>query len=201
MDRPMASKTKSPAVKTEDLDKEELLALARLDIERGDLEATLLKLKRVLSEASPPEEALAMAGRVYAQLGLRERAKDLFERYLDQRPNAINETFQLGMVHFESGQATQAKKIWEGLLKTAPTHPPALYYHGLLLAQEGQIPQAKQSLDALLKSAAADNLYFGRAKELLQALETQAKAGSASGNGGGKDPLRIAPKDPYKTEH
>jgi hypothetical protein len=50
------------------------------------------------------------------------------------------------------------------------------------------------------KSVTADNLYVGRAKELLQSQETQAKPQSASGNGD-RDPLRIAPKDPYRTEH
>lgn len=196
----MAGKTKSPATKGEELDKEELLALTRLDIERGALEAALLKLKQVLADESPPAEALSMGGRLYAQLGLWERAKDLLQRYLKLQPNAINETFQFGMVHFDGGQAAEAKKIWEGLLKTMPTHPPALFYYGLVLAQEGKIPQAKQSLDTLLKSAPADNLYFGRAKELLQALE-QAKPGAAGNGGERKDPLRIAPKDPYKTEH
>lgn len=201
----MASKPKSPGTKpddkTETLDKEELLALARLDIEHGGLEAALLKLKQVLADESPPEEALSMGGRLYAQLGIWDRAKGLLQRYLALRPKALNETFQLGMVNFDSGQAHEAKKIWEDLLKAVPTHPPALFYYGLVLAQEGHIPQAKQSLDTLLKSAPADNLYFGRAKELLQVLE-QARSGAAGGNGGErKDPMRIAPKDPYKTEH
>src|SRR5258706_13486656 len=151
MEQPVAGKTRSPATPIEDLDKEELLALARLNIERGDLEAALIKLKRVLADASPPEEALAMGGRLYAQLGLPERAKDLFQRYIDKRPGAVNETFQLGMVHFDSGEAAQAKKIWEGVLKAAPAHPPALFHYGLLLAQQGHILQARQSLEALLQ--------------------------------------------------
>lgn len=198
----MAGKTKSLGAKLEEFDKDELLALARLDIERGDIEAALLKIKQVLADESPPEEALAMGGRLYAQLGLWERAKGLLQRYLGARPDAINEMFQFGMVHFDAGQAAEAKKIWGNLLKTVPTHPPALFYVALVLAQEGQVPQAKQSLDTLLKSAPADNLYFGRAKELLQALEIQARPGATSGNGGErKDPMQIAPKDPYKTEH
>jgi len=198
----MAGKTKSPATRSDEFDKDELMAFARVDIERGDMEAALLKLKQVLAEESPPEDAYAMAGRIYAQLGLWERAKSLLQQYLSAHPSAVNETFQFGMVHLDGGQASEAKKIWEGLLKTAPTHPPALFYYGLVLAQEGHVSEAKQSLDTLLKTAPADNLYFGRAKELLQALEMQARPGSASGNGGErKDPRQIAPKDPYKTEH
>lgn len=196
----MTSRTKS-ATHVE-LDNDELLALARLDVERGDLEGALLKLKQMLAAEAPQSEVLAMGGRLYAQLGLWERAKVLLQRFLVQNPNATNETFQLGMVHFDAGQAAEARKIWEGLLKTVPTHPPALFYHALVLGQEGEVNLAKHSLDTLLKTAPPDNLYFGRAKELLQALELQARPASMSGNGSGpKDPRRIAPKDPYKTEH
>lgn len=195
----MAGKTKSLGARLEEFDKDEMLALARLDVEREDLEAALLKIKHVLTDESPPDEALAMGGRLYAQLGLWERAKELLQRFIGLHPDAINETFQFGMVHFDAGQTAEAKKIWQDLLKIVPTHPPALFYVGLALAQEGQTPQARQTLDTLLKSAPADNLYFGRAKEVLQALEMQTRP---SGNGGErKDPKQLAPKDPYKTEH
>lgn len=198
----MADRKIPSAIVFDDFDQDELLALARLDIERGNVEAALLKLKRLLAHEPPPPDALSLGGRLYAQLGLWDRAKHLLQRYVDMRPDAINESFQLGMVHFDAGQTAEAKKIWEGLLKTHPTHPPALFYQGLALAQEGQVPQAKQSLDTLLKTAPADNLYFGRAKELSQALELQTRPASTSGNGGEhKDPRRLAPKDPYQTEH
>lgn len=198
----MTSKTKSATVTQVELESDELLALARVDVERGNLEAALLKLKQLLADDAAPDEALAMGGRLYAQLGLWERAKVLLQRFLVRQPAAINETFQLGMVHFDAGQPAEARKIWEGLLKTAPTHPPALFHYALALGQESQVELAKHSLETLLKTAPPDNLYFGRAKELLQALELQTRPRSASGNGGEpKDPRRIAPKDPYKTEH
>jgi tetratricopeptide (TPR) repeat protein len=199
----MVTKSKSSG-KHEAFDNEELIALARLDIERGEFEEALWKLKQVLVESTPPVEALSMAGRLYAQLGLRDRAKPLFQRYLELEPHAINETFQLGMVHFDAGQPQEAKKIWERLLKDHPTHPPGLFYQALVLTQEGQPAQAKQLLDLLLKSAPADNLYFGRAKEVLQAIEEQQPLppqNPNNGKGATKETPRISPKDAYKTEH
>ncbi len=199
----MAAKSKSSG-KHDAFENDELVALARLDIERGEFEEALWKLKQVLTEQTPPAEALSMAGRLYAQLGLRERAKPLFQRYLELEPAAVNETFQLGMVHFDAGQPQEAKKIWERLLKDHPTHPPGLFYQALVLAQEGQAAQAKLLLDSLLKSAPADNLYFGRAKELLQAIEARQPITAVAANNGkgtAKETPRITPKDAYKTEH
>ena len=181
------------------LESDELVALARLDIERGALDAALLKLKQVLTDSEPPAEALAMAARLYAQLGLWDRAKPLFQRYLESQPNAVNETFQLGMVHFDGGQADEAIKIWENLLKSHPTHPPALFYRALAKHQLGQSAEARHSLDVLIKSAPSDNLYFNRAKELLQTVESQGAAGAP--RGATPETLRMAPKDAYKTEH
>src|SRR4030067_1112985 len=198
----MATTKPKPSASTNLLDPQELIALARLDMERGTLEEALRKLKQVLSESQPPAEPLAMTARLYAQLGLYDRAKNLFQQYLQTQPSALLEAFQLGMVCFDAGQPQEANKIWEDLLKNPPTHPPALFYRALVLAQEGQVTQAKQTLDVLLKSAPADNLYFGRAKELLQNMEVQRPTATAvlGGNGSPKEAIRIPTKDAYKTE-
>jgi tetratricopeptide (TPR) repeat protein len=136
-----------------------------------------------------------MAARLYAQLGLWERAKPLFQRYIEAEPKAMNEVFQLGMVHFDAGEVKEALAIWSGLLKDHPTHPPALFFTALAHSQTGQIAEARHGLDVLLKSAPADNLYFNRGKELLQAIENQPAQGR------GVEAVRIAPKDAYKAGH
>jgi hypothetical protein len=58
-------------------------------------------------------------------------------------------------------------------------------------------------LDRLLKSVPVDNLYFGRAKELSQAIETGriSTIPPKSGNGGAKPGARSGTPDPYRTEH
>lgn len=197
----MATKTKTSSAvsKSDAFETDELVALARLDIERNQLDEALWKLKQAQADAAAPAEVFAMLARLYAQLGLWDRAKPLFERYLAAEPNAVNETFQLGMVHFDSGQADEATRIWDKLLLTQPTHPPALFYRALAKQQLGQPAEARHSLDVLLKSAPPDNLYFNRAKELLQVIETQVPASRNAA--GTASSLHTAPKDAYKTEH
>ena len=186
----------SSSLFSENLEADELLALARIDIEKEQLENGLRKLKQVLSIPDPIPEALAMAARLYAQIGLLPRAKHLFERFLQQNPHAINEQFQLGMVHFDGREISEAKQIWEKILATTPTFPPALYYLGLLNAQQNQLADARRHLEVLLKSVATDNFYFERSKELLQSIDASLHGMQVTENTVGA-PAR----SPYQVEH
>jgi len=153
------------------LDNDELLALARRDLEASRWEEALIKLKQVLAEKEPIPEALTMAARLYAQLGLMAKARACYERYLKAKPGAVLETFELGITYFEGGERGEAKKIWDKVLDKAPTHPPTLFYSGLLAAQEGRVPDARRNLDVLIKSTPADNLYVTRGKDLLRDID------------------------------
>jgi tetratricopeptide (TPR) repeat protein len=180
--------------RTSELSANEAVALAGFDIERGNLEAALLKLKRVVAEKEPPSESLAMIARIYAQLRLFDSARDYFERYLQAQPDALNEQFQLGMVHFDAGRLHDALETWKQTLQVMPTHPPALFYSGLALLQDGKPADAKRSLDILLQSAPPDNLYFLRAKEVLASMDTSGRPAGATASG-------ADPNIPYRTEH
>ena len=184
-------------------DLDELVALARNDIERGVLDQALRRLKQVLADKNPPSEALGMAARLYAQLGLFPKAAGLYQRFLETNPGAVTETFQLGMTQFDAGHTNEALKVWEGLLKEYPTHPPALFYKGLVLAQQGRAADAKHVLEILMKSTPVDNLYFGRGKELLQSIDVDLRSelsGSAADTPKRAD-AHTLPKDTYKGEH
>jgi tetratricopeptide (TPR) repeat protein len=196
----MATKSKETAAPDPSisLDSDELVALARVDIERGALSDALVKIKQVLADPAPPAEAFALGGRLYAQLGLWQRARPCYERFLQTNSNAVTEAFELGMVRFDSGDAPEAKKIWSTLLGKHPTHPPSLFYRALALAHENNATDARKDLDVLLKSASPDNLYFGRGRELLRAIDSQ-PATAASGDGAPTTAmLRIPAKDAYK---
>lgn len=160
-------------------DADELLALARQDLEKNQLDGALEKLKSILAGPQPAPEAIAMAARTYAQLGLFIRAQELFRRYLAVNPQALTEQFQLSMTHFNNGEIQAAQAMWEAILKQYPTHPPALFYNGLSLAQQGNTLEAKRNLEILLQSAAADNLYCGRGKELMQSIDAGLQANFA----------------------
>lgn len=87
------AKTKTTTT-VESFEVDELVALARLDMDRGNVEAALSKLKQVLAGADPLSEAQAMAARLYAQLGLFERARPLYQAYLQSNPEAITDPKQ-----------------------------------------------------------------------------------------------------------
>jgi len=181
---------------------DELLALARIEIEKGNLADALLKLKQVVANENVPTEAYSITARLYAQLGLWDRAQKMFDKYLELEPKAVTETFQLGMVHFDAGRPADALAIWDNLLKNHPTHPPALFYRALILTKEGHAQQARQALEVLLKSAPADNLYFGRGKELLQGIDANPQSAKpAGGNTSAANPRTTLATDAYKTEH
>jgi tetratricopeptide (TPR) repeat protein len=189
----------------EHFDNEELLALAQANMERKDLEGALLKLKIIVSRPDPLPAAWAMIARAYAQLQLFGKAEHFFERYVEAHPQAHLEQFELGMARFDAGKFPQALQTWDTLLGTQPTYPPAMFYKALLLARTGRSPEAKQLLEQLLKHIAIDNLYFERAKKLLQAIEANSaeqlrKFDSQSANEGADDG-RLPIPNPYRTEH
>ena len=191
------------SARAETFDSDELLALARLALENNQIESALEKLKKLIGDANPPAESLALAARVYAQLRLFGKSAQLYERYLEKHPNALLERFQLGMTRFDAGQPAQALEVWETVLRTQPDYPPALFYKGLVLSQAGKAGEAKPLLEGLLKSVPADNFYFGRAKELIQAIETGRVAQPPAKGGNGSDKPRKAAELPsaYRTEH
>ncbi|MES2534684.1 MAG: tetratricopeptide repeat protein [Pseudomonadota bacterium] len=156
-----------------EFDHEELLALAQHDIEQGDLENALRKLKQVIRHDLPPINSLAITAKLYARLGLYSHAKVLYQRYLAAEPQSVEIAFELGMVHFDMGDTETALSYWEKILAENPTFPPALFYAALAFSQKNRMAEAKRNLDVLLQSAAADNLYFSRARELLQGINTQ----------------------------
>jgi tetratricopeptide (TPR) repeat protein len=159
---------------TDRFEKDELLALARLDLEKGRVEEALRKLKAAIAERDPAAEALPLAARIYAQLGLTERAQACYRKYLAARPDAVLESFELGMTHFDRGDAGEAEALWRDVLERVPTHPPTLFYRALLHARAGRMPEARRDLDVLFQAVPADNLYVGRGRELLQELDSKA---------------------------
>jgi tetratricopeptide (TPR) repeat protein len=195
----MAAK-KAPQDEFSEFESDELMALIRLNMDKGDMEAALKKVKAVLLRNDKPNEALSVAARIYAQLGLFSKSSEYYSEFLAQEPEALVERFQLGMTHFDLGEIDQALKVWDEVLKRHEGHPPASYYKALVLSQKGEVATAVELLNGLLKTIMADNLYFDRSRELLAALKQSGRADSGI-QSGKKANLKILPEDAYKTEH
>lgn len=145
--------------------------MARINIEHDQFEEGLSKLKQLIAEETPLSEAIIMAARLYARLGLMDRSQELFRRYLELYPASLHEKFELGMTYFDLGDTQQALALWHDVLAEHATHPPTLYFSALAYSQEGARAEAIRALDILLKSAKTDNLYFDRGRELLASIE------------------------------
>lgn len=152
------------------LEDDEIMALLKIDLQKEDFDKALIKTKYI---KKPDQEAISLIAKVYAQIGLFEKSRKYYEQFLKKDTGAVNERFQLGMVLHDSGDVQGAYQEWNNVLESEPTHPPTLFYKGLTLANEGKLAEAQQIITLLLQTAASDNLYFGRAKNLLDNMTRQ----------------------------
>lgn len=177
-------------------DNEELLALARFDIKNDDLEPALLKLKTILASSEVSNDAIQITAQLYAQLGLFEKAEQLFMKCLDNDSHFENVRFQLGMTLFDQNKVDDALSNWLEVLEKDEFHPPALFYTGLVFAQKGETQKAVKYLQLIIDKINSDNLYFSRAHELLQGL----KNGMVGTQGASSDNIsNTINTDAYKT--
>jgi hypothetical protein len=160
----------------EQLSRQEMLAVARFQIEHERLEEALRNLKPLITGPEVLMEALPLAARVYAQLRLTELAQDCYRRYLSVHQGAVQESFELGITYFERGENQRAEELWQQILEREPAHPPTLFYSGLLAAGAGRTGAARDHLQALVRSCPPDNLYVDRGRELLKEIESGAVA-------------------------
>ena len=158
-------------VKLTQFDNEELLALAKDDLKNNNLENALLKLKSILESSDVSHEATQVGAQLYAQLGLFNKAEQLFRQCLENEPRHEGVQFQLGMTLYDQNKRDDALNIWLDVLKENELHPPALFYTGLVLAQNGEHTKAINYLQSIIVNINSENLYFSRAQELLQNLK------------------------------
>jgi tetratricopeptide (TPR) repeat protein len=160
----------------EPFENDELLALARLDLQQKRLDDAFRKLKTLMARPDAPAESFALAARLYRQLELPQRAQHCLRAYLEARPDALQESFELGVSHFEAGDMATADELWRGVLARQPAHPPALFYRGLLSVRESRFAEALERLELLFKRVPAENLYVTRGQALLQEIDPNAAA-------------------------
>lgn len=152
-------------------EQDELLALARDDMKKQDYTSALTKVKFIFTQERIPLDVLALAGKIYATLGLFDRAKAAFTDYTKNSPDAFVELFQLGMVEKDMGNREQAVKIWEGVLEIQPDYSEVLFYLGELCIQLERIEDARNWLLRLLETAPDDSEFIPLADQLLNRIK------------------------------
>lgn len=182
---------------THPLEKDENLALVQWYIEQNQLDKALINIKSLVS-ANPTNEVLLTGARLYAQLRLFERAQKLFNQYLEVEPEALPVRFQLGMTQFETGNNEAALTTWQSILSAQPHNPPALFYSALALLQLGQAESALSHLQTIMQHIDIDNLYYGKAKDLLSQLDKDPNFRETKKS---MEAFSTGNKDIYSTEH
>src|SRR5262252_4593678 len=154
----------------DEFDQEERAALARVALASNNLAEALRMLKPLLDASDTRDEVVGLAAMTYAQLGLLGRAETLYQRYLEKRPQATLERFQLSVVQAQLGKLSEAQRFWGEILKEQPNFFPALLYQGMALLQGGRLAEAKQTLERVLQLAPSNAPHATQAKALLQAI-------------------------------
>lgn len=151
-------------------DHDELVALIKYDMRNDKYDCALEKLKNVLVFKDCPIDTFSIAGKIYANLGLFEKAGAYFERYLELVPDAINELFEYGMVQRDSGNVSECKEIWLKVLQLNENYPEALFYLGETYFWENKNDAARDLLYRLLETAPDNSRYIALTDELLNRI-------------------------------
>jgi tetratricopeptide (TPR) repeat protein len=152
-------------------EQDELLALCLQDMKKNDYQSALEKVKFILSRESAPTDVLAIAGKIYATLGLFGRARHAFSQYVTEVPDAYLELFQLGMVEKDLGNFDKALEIWGNVLEIKADYPDALFYMADLCVHLDRIAEARSILMTLLETAPDDSQFVPMADQLLNRIK------------------------------
>ena len=142
-------------------DQDELMALTEQDLRRENYAEALEKLKVIGGRNGVPVAYHAVLGRVYASLGLLQRARHAFATYVENTPDSIHEHFQLGMVERDMGNLPEAQQIWDQVLEKEQDYPPALYFKAASLVDLNEYREAMPLLQRLKDTAHQTRVLIG----------------------------------------
>lgn len=115
-------------------------ALAAL--KAGALDRAFSLAKTALKVAPDAEPAQTVAGLVFCELGLWQRAVDCLEKSLTQKPGAAKFS-ALGLAQFQLGRLKQAEAAYQAALQRRPDDLAGLIQLGKILTQRGKLEQAE----------------------------------------------------------
>ena len=79
-------------------------------------EDALINLKLILNDRPHDEIALGMLASAYAELGMKNQARDRFDQILSFNPENPLARYQRGLLDFEDKQFQSALEIWQPML-------------------------------------------------------------------------------------
>jgi tetratricopeptide (TPR) repeat protein len=114
------------------LDAEELMHLGLQATQNNATDTALIYLKQSLELEPDDARTLHLLAANYAQIGMYERAKALFQRTVEIAPREYAAVFQLGLLHMTSGELEAAQAAWSRLDDAGAEHYLHKFKSGLL---------------------------------------------------------------------
>jgi tetratricopeptide (TPR) repeat protein len=158
-----------------ELDTDELVQLASLELKRGQPGQALAYLKLAVDRG--PEHAVAhfMLGVLHSGLGLVDRGINEIERALEIQPDLHIARVRLGLLLLQQGRVDECRECWEGLEDSQGTSIAHLT-RGVLHFAEGRREEGWAEFEA---GIAADDLD-PELREIMQQVLDSVKDDSSS---------------------
>lgn len=162
-----------------------LVLRARIQAERGDLNAALAGMRQALAMHPKDNDLRMNYARLLVQAKRLNEARDQFRRVARAAPNDADVQYALGLLALDANQAGDATGYFKRLLKLGKHEDEARYYLGRIAEDKrlypealnwyGQVEQGEHQLDAELRIAAlmAKRGDLDAARARLHALQEQ----------------------------
>ena len=133
-------------------------------------EEALATLKQITSDEPDHEVALGMLASAYAELGMRDRARQLFDEILKVNPGNPLARFQRGLMDFEDGRLESALELWRPLLADENDYM-GHFHSALALMQLKQPTKARDLLVTAKERTPSNHPLASEATRLIRQLD------------------------------
>lgn len=130
----------------------------------------LVSLKQIINDEPDNEIALGMLASAYAELGMRDRARQHFDKILELKPGNPLARFQRGLMDFEDGKPESALDIWQPLLADDDDFM-GHFHSALAFLQLEQPDEAKELLVTAQKRMPSSHPLSSEATRLMKMFE------------------------------
>ena len=136
---------------------------------KGHYDEAIVNLKALLNNHTGDEVATGLLAAIYMQIGMDERAIELYDSILVDNPNNPLVRFQKGMAHLRNGSPEDALSTWEPLLSNDEDFM-TQFHAGAAFLQINDTERAKDSLQKAKKNIPANHPLAIEVENLLHKI-------------------------------
>lgn len=138
----------------------------------GRYKDALMHLKTIVADRPEDQVAMGMLASVYADLGMKDNARQYFDQMLAADPENPLVRYQRGVLDFEAGRLDSALEIWRPLLETEHDFM-GHFYSALALMQLGRLDGVRGLLDTARERMPSNHPFRQEVEKLLAVLSDE----------------------------